>query len=537
LSKYTSEQLKIMSKYATAAGKRSIKHVIDFGSAQKAAIALAGTPDQIARQSINASLKLSAATAMADGAFDAVKANKKAKGLRSVKRWVITSAQNNSQIHQGFVDSIRTFCDHVKAQPIAIMARYKNPNSHSSSKEEEGLYWDHALDGWYLDKDVSLGPNLMISGGTKIPATSVNPLGGLHLTGRNKSMIVGHGQLQMRLVATPHAVIPKMLHSTGSCTLPNYGRSATAQKAESNHNIAALYVEMRGDSFYVFQLEADIEGHFYFLDKHFTPSGFTEGHRPVGYVIGDEHEVHMTDADRKYLWGKNGPIETLNPEALVRHDVDDFYVRNHHHKDDLMLSMLKQKEGHCCVEAGLKRTAKYLNSTSEGRISYVVDSNHPNAFGKWLNRFKPLQDIQNADFYARYMGSKANDAANWAEDDFTHFMTTFLPDGERTTDNIIFLTRNDQILLGGADVTHHGDKVPNGSRGSPNAFARSFNKTTTGHSHSPFIQQGAWGVGVHAMEMTKQYAVGIGSWMKMDVIHYADGGRCMITNINGKWRA
>ena len=154
-------------------------------------------------------------------------------------------------------------------------------------------------------------------------------------------------------------------------------------------------------------------------------------------------------------------------------------------------------------------------------LIYGANSNHPNAFGKWLNRFKSKNDIANVDFVWRYRGHKGLYGDSWADDDFTYFMTKFLPEGERTNDNVIFLTRNDQILLGGADISHHGDKGPNGSRGSPNAFARSFNKTTTGHSHSPFIQQGAWGVGVHAMEMTKQYAKGIGSWMKMDVIHYA----------------
>jgi hypothetical protein len=529
------DTLKKIRKYATSVGKNHIDNVIKYGSAQKAEKELISSGKKITRQSINESLQLTMRKAVESG-FEDKSLNVRVKGVAKSRRWFITSAQNNSEVHKGFIGAVKVFCDHMNAEPIAIMTRYANPDKFHRGADS-GVEWDHSIDGWYLDKDVSLGPKLMIAGDVKIAATSGNPLLGLDLIGRGKSMIVGHGQMQMRLVATPHGVEPKMLHSTGSCTMPNYGRSRIAMTAKEHHNLGGLYVEMRGEAFYVFQVEADKQGHFYFLNEHFTSGGVTGGHRPLAYIIGDEHRIHMTKADHNNLWGKKGPVETLNPECLVRHDVDDFYTRNHHHKDDLMLSMHKEKTGHKLVENELRDTAKYLNETSKGRISYVVDSNHPNAFGKWLNRFQPKNDIANADFYARYMGHKGLYGESWADDDFTYFMTNFLPDREKAEDNVVFLTRNDQLLFAGIDAAHHGDKGANGARGSAQAFSKAFLKMTTGHSHSPSIFKGAWCVGTWAMKMTEQYAKGIGSWMVMDNIIYQDGARCMITHINGKWRA
>ena len=515
--------------------KKHVDNAIKYGSVTNAAKTLTAGGNPITRQAMDSSINITVRNAIAAG-FEDKSLNVRAKGVAKSKRWFVTSAQNNSLVHQGFIDTIKVFCEHMQANPIAIMTRYANPDKFHRGADS-GIEWDHSIDGWYLDKNVNLGAKLMIAGDVKVASTSANPLGGLDLIGRGRSMIVGHGQLQMRLVATPHGVDPKMLHSTGSCTLANYGRSQTAMKAREHHNLAGLYVEMRGDDFYIFQIEADKNGHFYFLNEHFTPDGVTNGHRPLAYVIGDEHRIHMTKADHANLWGKKGPIETLNPECLVRHDVDDFYTRNHHHKEDLMLSMHKEKTGFRLVEDELRDTAKYLNETSKGRISYVVDSNHPNAFGKWLNRFQPKNDIANADFYMRYMGHKALYGSSWADDDFTYFMTEFLPANEYAENDVVFLSRNDQLLFAGIDCAHHGDKGANGARGSAQAFSKAFLKMTTGHSHSPSIFKGAWCVGTWAMKMTEQYAKGIGSWMIMDNIIYPDGARCMVTHINGKWRA
>ena len=525
----TNNQLTVCKKHTRERGKELIDAVMEWGSATRAAKEIG-----CSRQNINIIIRRAANKAAAAGDLDTA-SNQRATAVAKTKRWVITSAQNDTEVHGAFCETLGRFADHVDAKPIAIMTRYANPDKFHRGADA-ALEWDHALDGWYLDKDVSLGPNLMIAGDCKIAGTSANPLAGLDLLGRGKSMIVGHAQMQMRLVATPHGVAPKMLHSTGACTLPNFSRSVSGRKAREHYNLGALYVEMRGDSFYVFQIEAAKDGSFYFLDEYFTVDGITTGHRPLAYIIGDEHEIHLTDAEKESLWGPAGPIQTLDPECLVRHDVCDFFIRNHHHEGDHCLNIFKELAGYTKVETELRATASYLNETSQGRVSYIVDSNHPNAFGRWLNRFKPAQDISNADFYHRFMGSVAHSNA-YAGDKFTHFMTQFLPEDQRTQDNVRYLTRNDKLAFAGIDCSQHGDKGANGARGSANSFAKAMNKMVFGHSHSPKIEKGAWGVGTWAMAMTKGYASGISSWMVMDVVIYRDGARSMVTHINGRWRA
>lgn len=466
-----------------------------------------------------------------------------AKDIKGQSRFVITSAQNNTQIFERFHQSLRVFAEHQAAKLMAVMVRYSNPDAMHKGDDAE-MRWPDELKDILVDRDMLLCQNLLLAGDVKIGATLVNPLGGQDMTGRKRSVIFGHNQLQMRMVATSHNEAPKQMITTGSVSLKNYGRSSRARKASENHNHSALYVETNGprsSQYWCYQLEADKNGGFYFLDEYFTPEGVTAGHRPLALFIGDEHEFWLSDAERKCLWGEGGIVPTLKPEKLIRNDVYDHFSGSHHHRQDHILRMRKHVNGYDDVQAELLRTVDYLNkTTADYTESYVLDANHNDHFSTWLNWMShggAAHDLRNAVFYHEFMGEyMAAVTAGDTVGPFEYFCR------KRLSGRVRFVSSNQPLLIGDIDNSQHGHRGCNGARGGKATFSRSVNKMNTGHSHTSFIEKGAWGAGTSALVRTLRagvdhYAKGLSSWTGDDILIYPNHTRTFIPKLNGWWRA
>jgi len=81
----------------------------------------------------------------------------------------------------------------------------------------------------------------------------------------------------------------------------------------------------------------------------------------------------------------------------------------------------------------------------------------------------------------------------------------------------------------------HGDKGPNGSRGSVKSMEVSYGQSITGHSHTPEIVRGAWQTGTSTY-LKLGYNKGASSWLQSSCLLYKDGSRQLINVINGKYK-
>ena len=81
----------------------------------------------------------------------------------------------------------------------------------------------------------------------------------------------------------------------------------------------------------------------------------------------------------------------------------------------------------------------------------------------------------------------------------------------------------------------HGDRGPNGARGSIKNLRRIGVKSIIGHSHSPGIDEGAYQNGT-STRLRLGYNVGPSSWLNAHTVVYANGKRSLINIIDGKWR-
>ena len=138
---------------------------------------------------------------------------------------------------------------------LIIPGVYKNPDL-----KHQGVIknysWPKEIYDHVCNVNFKLNKSIKIQGLTRIQYTVINPLAGMNHAGDIQSEIYGHPQMAMQMVATAQNSLPKMLHTTGSISVKNYGGSQRAQKAEFHHTIGALFIELEGDKFWPTQLRS-----------------------------------------------------------------------------------------------------------------------------------------------------------------------------------------------------------------------------------------------------------------------------------------
>jgi hypothetical protein len=458
--------------------------------------------------------------------------------------YVIVSAQNATPIHDGFWATILSYADHRHAEVMVIPYRYANPTSIWTENNKDNEYWWAPITPYLVTKPVKLCEGLQVMGHIKITPTATRPLSGLESMTGMDSGVFGHPKLELKTIATPSKKLPKILTTTGTCTVENYTDSKTGHKGAFHHNLSALVVEVDDDKFHIRHIHAEDDGSFYDLNYYYTPKGRTKYNRIAALVSGDSHAEFMDD---KVMHGTySGPesiLEVLYPEVMVFHDVEDFYRRNHHHRNNDILSYGKHHYGRNNVEEGLQITADFLDSVSRPDIlKLITRANHDEAFDRWLKEADPKLDPENAKFYY-YMkfnqldNIKPTRTGYQTIDAFEFWCKNPMDQkGLKSIDTTKFLKRDESFVVNGIEIGFHGDIGNNGGRGSIHSYSKIGPKVIIGHSHSPGILEGAYQVGVSAY-LDLEYAVGPSSWLHTHCIVYPNGARTLINLINGEWRA
>ncbi|QDJ96434.1 putative A1 protein [Xanthomonas phage Xoo-sp13] len=467
----------------------------------------------------------------------------KSDGPRRVGRYLITSAQNNTPIHQPFFASLLNYCEENNAELLVIPYRYKNPTSVFTDKDYET--WDSALDPYMVRGNLKICPELVLVGGVKIQPTAVQPLSGFEGYTGSSSAVFGHPKVQLKTVPTPNKELPKILTTTGAVTIPNYTDSKAGFKGEFHHSLAALVVEVTDEEFHIRHVHSHSDGSFYDLDSYYTTNEITTGHRVAALVTGDTHAMFLDkQVEAATYSNEDSIVKVLRPEMRVFHDLTDFYSRNHHHRGDDLLNFAKHLIGNDDVEAELQISADLVDKYNDPEsLNVIVKSNHDEAFDRWLREANPLNDPKNARFfyymkYNQYKSVKQTGNGRFSAFDPFEFWC-FNPDqqtGLKAADNTHFLKRDESLTVGNIELGFHGDQGPNGARGSIQNMSKIGAKAIIGHSHSPGIYEGVYQVGTSS-ELDLGYNSGPSSWLTTHAVVYPDGKRTLIHIINGRWRA
>lgn len=451
--------------------------------------------------------------------------------LKSAKKYVITSAQNDTTTDTEFLGALKKYCDFNEAQLIVIPIRYLNP---TAFKRPSHNTWDSELIPYMMDKTLDLGP-FKILGNLKIQATAQSPLTGLEPLTQGVTTILGHAQVQMKSLPRMKGDDPIILTTTGTVSNCNYSDTKIGYISQFHHTKGAVVVEFDSkheDLFHIRHLIADDDSSFIDLGVQYTSDSYYPA-ETLGLVLGDEHAWFADPDVFDATHGDGGIVDTLRPEVLIRHDIFDGYSVSHHHENNFFVKYKKMHQ-RMTLASELAQCIEYIEGTTpEYTTSVIVNSNHNSHLMKWLQEPRSSMDIDNA-FMHSVLKAKVLDAIHQTgsiPDAFSLYVKEELAHNDR----IVVHDSDESFMVGPIEISMHGDKGPNGSRGSARGLSRLPQKSVIGHSHTPCIERGCYQVGT-STGFNLEYAKGPTSWMNTHCAIYANGKRQLINVLRGRWR-
>jgi PucR C-terminal helix-turn-helix domain len=468
-----------------------------------------------------------------------------------IKRYILTSAQNNTHVHGEFLDNLEALAKHYDAQIIVGTYSY-NQNAYGPKSIKRGseytrgegsfdkkLWYDPRITEYIVDYRLNLGKGLVWAGEYNALPTNVNPLAGLEsYTGRS-SAIFPHAKLAMRSIPTMQGEGVKLNYTTGTVTMRNYIQKREGVIAEFHHIYGALLVEVDANgNWWVRQLNHDEgTGTLQDLDVLVKDGVVTTGNSVEALTYGD---LHGTAADPTVVKLSLEMRDELKPKYQFLHDVmegvsvnpHDRKYKNNHAKFHIWLRGLSR------VDQELAKTAELLNTyTKEGVETVIVDSNHDNAWlVRWLSEYDYRVDPANAELFLLLQsvmygqirsGKMPRDIKmlQYALNNAGLFGARFLIADES------FLICDRKIECG-----MHGHLGPGGRRGSPDNLSKMARKANTAHTHATGIYNGLYVAGTSSI-LRWDYNVGPSNWTNTHIVTYPNGKRSLVTIYNGKWRA
>lgn len=458
------------------------------------------------------------------------------KKLKKTKIYIITYAQNATPVHNKFLASIKQFAEYNDAQIVVIAGRYRNPTSIWTQDLVHEDWWADAVNPYIFGGIHSPNQNLSIFGNISIQPTAVRPLSGFEGHIEHQSGIFGHPKQELRTIATDKRAWPRILTTTGACTVPNYTDSKAGKKGEKRHTLGAVVAEICGKRFYLRHVTAGEDGSFQDLDKLYTPKGVEEEQTAEALICGDIHAAFPDNGvNNATFFDPDSVVNTLKPKHIVYHDVLSMHARPKYDWNDLRTRYERHFGEHNSVQEEIEQAILYIcDATPPFSQGYVVQSNHDDHLMEWLNNAKWKDDPENALLYHKlwYILLEywhTNDTRQWISPMKLWYNQVM---GE---DRIKFLNKDETLVLAGHACSFHGHDGVNGTRGSISQFSKLGVKTVIGHSHSPGIQDHCVQVGITA-SLDHGYNSLPSSWFHAHGLIYPDGSRTLIFIVDGKWK-
>lgn len=466
-----------------------------------------------------------------------------------IKRYLLTSAQNNTRVAPKVWDTVLTIAEHYDAQIMvgtftynkAKYGRKSTKRGHGPAPTDlEGLWYDPEIEEYVVDEPVQLAPGFQWRGELNILPTAVRPLSDLESYTGRQSAAFPHVKVAMESVASGKHEATKFNYTTGTVTKRNYIWRKAGQKADFHHCYGCLLLEVDSDGdWFPRHIGVDSKGVAYDLDVRFTHEGeVTFDNRVANVVWGDIHRDSLTRAIEELCWGEGGMFYALRPHKQFMHDLLDFLARNPHvikkalHHD----RFATWAAGYDCVEDELGRVAGFLEDHSPKWCeTVIVCSNHDLFFKEWLRIGDYRHDPINAIYFLRAQlhmyeslrkdPKKFVNMLRWAVEQIN---------GERA--NVRFLDEDESFVQLGIEHGMHGHLGLNGARGTPRGYAKMGRRVSHGDKHTAGIVDGVYTAGLTG-DHDQGYNRGPGSWSRSHIVTYQNGKRAIVTMWNGKWRA
>lgn len=470
---------------------------------------------------------------------------KELQGSFKGKRFVFTSAQNNTFSHKPFVDSLLHYVDYIGAELVVGTFSYNKNGFQNGIKDKKDDWIDARLEPFICNEQRRITKGLVWCGELNILPTAAAPLTGFKNYCGADSVIIPHAKHAAESVATTPCVDTKIMYTTGAATLANYVEKTAGQKGKWWHTIGAVVVEVdeEGDWF-VRQINCVGDtGEFQDLNTVVNPSGVKGIQTSVaGIQWGDIHANTLSEDIKKVNWGSKGIAETLNPDVQFAHDCLNFSDPNGHHtRDDPYYRFSAFVNGTPTIEDEVKSTYSIIDKMAEFGEVVVVESNHDLHLEQYLKQGCYKKDPRNALFFLRMQ--TLNYEAIARGEKLQTFKTACEMVNGTIPNNVRFLKTDESYNFCGIECGVHSHNGANGSKGSINGYANMGVRFNIGHSHSFGIKGPVFQAGVCMVQEDSGYAKGPSSWSITHILTYGNGKRTGLTlkwsdeQQRWKWRA
>jgi hypothetical protein len=438
------------------------------------------------------------------------------------KRFMITWAQNSTNVHENFIQNIEAYSKFIDADIHVIAGRYKNPTSIFTDKDYD-VWSDRIIQ--YLDAGRhEVHKHMSIMSDVKIQPTAVDPMTGLQGMSGINSCVFGSPKVQMETIPVLEGNMPKLMMTTGACTVKNYTDSKAGKKGEFHHTLGFVIVEIKNDEiFFARQITATDDGDFTDLFYRVEDGQVNKINTIAAAILGD---LHYGQHDERVIDKTLELFEMLKPENVILHDVFDGLSINHHESKDPFIQFQREVEGTNSLKREIEEMLEGLKKFSKYNVS-IVRSNHDDFLDRWLKNtdWRKANTLKNSIEYMEYSALLLKgDAPNGV---IPYLINQKYPEFKT-------LGRSDSLVIKGWELAQHGDIGSNGTRGSLLQFRKLNTKIVVGHYHSPGRKDGALSVGT-STKLRVNYNLGPSGWLQSHVIIHHDSKAQHINFIRGEF--
>lgn len=453
-------------------------------------------------------------------------------GLKG-KRFIVTSAQNNTQVTDVF-SQLEALAKDIDAQLIVIPFQY-NKNAFSAQVEKSDVYFASDVKPFLQEADCWIGQefDVRLAVSANVLPTAKYPVNAAATLNAGELVtVIGSPKQQLKTLPRLNKAPIKEAWTTGTCTAYNYTESRAGAEAEVEHIFGGLLIDIDNyGSINVTNIRQHDGSLALMVDNQQLGVNCTLESPCV--VLGDLHcEMQDESAYNKTLeW-----LEAVSPAKIAVHDILHFATRSHHnrHSGKHLYKMYHQGQS---VYKDLLKVIEQLNEIAQYTDEvYIVESNHNSALDNWLDdaSYSPKQDPENAKLY--YIVNWAVCESIDAGEDRAALQVTLMDIVKQTglpelAENIRFGYMDEPEMWYGFDVSQHGHKGANGSNGSPTQLSKWRLPLVTGHTHSPSIIGNVYTVGVLAKLNQGYNRGGSSSWNQSNMVIHSNG-TCQVMRVD-----
>ena len=444
-------------------------------------------------------------------------------------RFVITTAVEEKDVNKPFLEAIKNYLNRNNAELLIIPCKGRGIPGKKKEEDEDLLpQLSEDLSSFQMIlKDTYLNDNICIAA-IDIPAVRINPLSSIDrvLAKMDASIILPSPKIFLKHVPNMHSEIPPAVMTTGAITVNSYGSKNGLMKksdylAELDHTYGAVVVEIENDKIFHFRhILASEDGSFIDLGIEYLPDGSIRKVTETAMVMGDSHiGYHDMELHQEAI----GLAHEANVREIVLHDVFHGASISHHDVGKSITNAIKAREGKLGLERECMAVKNYISSmVNQGFDITIVKSNHDGHLFRYLNEARYVTDPINNEFSLKLAlaATKDKDPLQYAIEEELHYKNS----------KVKWLQEDVGYRIYGVEVSHHGSKGANGSRGSLTTFEKGLGNCVTAHTHSAAITRDAYCVGTVGL-MDMGYNKGLSSWTRTCCLIYNNGMKQLINFI------